>query len=66
MLELYIKSVIIYYIIFIVTTKLGKFTTKNRADINYKNYSKEVKGKVSQLVIAFIPIIRTIYFITII
>ena len=64
MLDLYIKSVIIYLIIFISVEKLGKFTTKNRTDINYNDYLKgNVKGKLSLFSVSLIPILRTIFLI---
>ena len=64
MLDLYIKSVIIYLIIFISVEKLGKFITKNRTDINYNDYLKgNVKGKLSLFSVSLIPILRTIFLI---
>lgn len=64
MLDLYIKSVIIYLIVFIAMEKLGKFITKNRTDINYNDYLKgNVKGKLSLFSVSLIPILRTIFLI---
>lgn len=64
MLSLYIKSVIIYFIIFFAMNRLGKYIIKNRTDINYKDYLKEnVKGKISEFTVALIPLLRTFYLI---
>lgn len=64
MLSLYIKSVIIYFIIFLAMNSLGKFIIKNRTDINYKDYLKNnVKGKISIFTVALIPLLRTFYLI---
>lgn len=64
MLSLYIKSVIIYFIIFSAMDRLGKFIIKNRTDINYKDYLKEnVKGKISTFTVALIPLLRVFYLI---
>lgn len=64
MLSLYIKSVIIYFIIFLAMNNLGKFIIKNRTDINYKDYLKSnIKGKISTFTVALIPLLRTFYLI---
>lgn len=64
MLSLYIKSVIIYFIIFSAMNSLGKFIIENRTDINYKDYLKNnVKGKISIFAVALIPLLRTFYLI---
>lgn len=64
MLSLYIKSVIIYFIIFLAMNSLGKFIIENRTDINYKDYLKNnVKGKISIFTVALIPLLRTFYLI---
>ena len=64
MLSLYIKSVIIYFIIFSAMNSLGKFIIENRTDINYKDYLKNnVKGKISIFTVALIPLLRTFYLI---
>lgn len=64
MLSLYIKSVIIYFIIFLAMNNLGKFIIKNRTDINYKDYLKgDIKGKMSTFTVALIPLLRTFYLI---
>ena len=64
MLSLYIKSVIIYFIIYIAMEKLGKFIVNNRKDINYKEYLKDdVKGKISVFTVCLIPVLRLFYLI---
>ena len=64
MLGLYIKSVVIYFIIFLATHRLGEFITKNRKDINYNEYlTEKINGNISSFTVSLIPIIRTIYLI---
>lgn len=64
MLGLYIKSVVIYFIIFLATNRLGEFITKNRKDINYNEYlTEKINGNISSFTVSLIPIIRTIYLI---
>lgn len=62
MLKIYLVSVIIYFIIFIATSKFAKEMIKNRKDIDYKEYikNKEIKGKLSFTVVSFIPIMRLV------
>lgn len=64
MLGLYIKSVVIYFIIFLATNRLGEFITKNRKDVNYNEYlTEKINGNISCFTVSLIPIIRTIYLI---
>lgn len=59
MLETYLASVVIWFIILHLTSKFCKEMIKNK-DIDYKEYikNKQPKGKLSFIVISFIPIIR--------
>lgn len=64
MVSLYIKSVIIYFIIFLAMNKLGNYIINNRTDINYKDYIKgDTKGKINTFVVSLIPLIRAFYLI---
>ncbi len=64
MLGFYIKTVIIYFIIFLAMNHFGKFIIKNRTDINYNDYKRNINGKISTFTIALIPLLRTFYLIT--
>lgn len=56
MLGLYIKSVIVYLIIFWALKKISKTIIFNREDVNYSNYKRNVKGM--YYIFCFIPILR--------
>lgn len=59
MLGFYIKSTIIYLIIYWALSKILKNSIKNRTDINYNDYKKG-QGKGMYYTFCFIPIIRII------
>ena len=58
MLGFYIKSTIIYLIIYWALSKILKNSIKNRTNINYKDYIKNYNGKGMYYIFCFIPIIR--------
>ena len=60
MLSFYIKSTIIYLIIYWALSKILKNSIKNRNDINYKDYIKNYNGKGMYYTFCFIPIIRVL------
>ena len=60
MLSFYIKSTIIYLIIYWALSKILKSSIKNRTDINYKDYIKNYNGKGMYYIFCFIPIIRVL------
>lgn len=60
MLGFYIKSTIIYLIIYWALSKILKSSIKNRTDINYKDYIKNYNGKGMYYTFCFIPIIRVL------
>lgn len=60
MLGFYIKSTIIYLIIYWALSKILKNSIKNRKDINYKDYIKNYNGKGMYYIFCFIPIIRVL------
>lgn len=60
MLSFYIKSTIIYLIIYWALSKILKSSIKNRTDINYKDYIKNYNGKGMYYTFCFIPIIRVL------
>lgn len=60
MLSFYIKSTIIYLIIYWALSKILKSSIKNRTDINYKDYIKNYNGKGIYYTFCFIPIIRVL------
>lgn len=57
MLSLYIKSVILYLIIYWALMKILRNIMLNREEINYKDYTKG-KGKGMYYIFCFIPILR--------
>lgn len=59
MLSFYIKSTIIYLIIYWALSKILKNSIKNRTDINYNDYKKG-QSKGMYYIFCFIPIIRII------
>lgn len=59
MLGFYIKSTIIYLIIYWALSKILKNSIENRKDINYNDYKKG-QGKGMYYTFCFIPIIRII------
>ena len=61
MLGLYIKSIIVYLIIFLALKKVMKTIILNREDINYKEYMG--KGKGIYYTFTFIPILRILIII---
>ena len=60
MLGFYIKSTIIYLIIYWALSKILKNSIKNRTNINYKDYIKNYNGKGMYYIFCFIPIIRVL------
>ena len=60
MLSFYIKSTIVYLIIYWALSKILKSSIKNRTDINYKDYIKNYNGKGMYYIFCFIPIIRVL------
>lgn len=60
MLSFYIKSTIIYLIIYWALSKILKNSIKNRTNINYKDYIKNYNGKGMYYIFCFIPIIRVL------
>lgn len=58
MLDFYLKSVIVYLIIYWALSKILKNSIKNRTDINYKDYVKNYSGKGLYYIFCFIPVIR--------
>lgn len=67
MLGFYIKSVIVYLIIYWALKKMTKIMILNRNDVNYRNYA--AKGKGMYYTFCFIPILRLlvifiVFFIT--
>lgn len=60
MLSFYIKSTIVYLIIYWALSKILKSSIKNRTDINYKDYIKNYNGKGMYYTFCFIPIIRVL------
>lgn len=67
MLNLYIKSVIIYFIIYWALKKISKTIMFNRKDVNYNNYKGNGKGM--YYIFCFIPLLRlfiigVVFFIT--
>ncbi len=58
MLGFYIKSVIVYLIIFWALKQFSKMIMFNREEINYKNYATGKKG--TYYIFCFIPILRII------
>ena len=67
MLHFYLVTVIIWFIILIVTSKIAKQIMKNKR-IDYSKYFKnKSKTKISFFTISFIPIIRfTVWFMILI
>ena len=59
-ISFYIKSTIIYLIIYWALSKILKSSIKNRTDINYKDYIKNYNGKGMYYTFCFIPIIRVL------
>lgn len=57
MLSLYIKSVIVYLIIYWALNKILKYIMLNREDVNYKDYVKK-NEKGMYYIFCFIPILR--------
>lgn len=57
MLSLYVKSVIIYLIIYWALNKILKNIMLNREDVNYRDYIKQNK-KGAYYIFCFIPILR--------
>ena len=57
MLSLYIKSVIVYLIIYWALNKILKNIALNRKDVNYEDYGKK-DGKGMYYMYCFIPILR--------
>ena len=60
MLGFYIKSVIVYLIIFWALSKILKSSIKNRTDVNYKNYVKNYNCNGLYYIYCFIPVIRVL------
>ena len=59
MLGYYIKSTIVFLIIYFAAKKVGEIMLHNRTDINYKDYVKgETKGM--WYTFCFIPVLRVI------
>lgn len=58
MLSLYLKSVIVYLIIYWALMKIFKNVAFNRDDVNYKDYAG--KGKGMYYIFCFVPILRVI------
>lgn len=58
MLSFYIKSVIVYLIIYWALRRILRNSLRNRKDINYKDYAKKQTGKGTYYIFCFIPIIR--------
>lgn len=64
MLNLYIKSVIFYWIILLATTKLAKYNIESQ-NIDLKKYIKSKgKSKITIPLIALVPIYRFLLFLT--
>ena len=59
MLGYYIKSTIVFLIIYFATKRVGDTILHNRTDINYKDYVKE-EQKGMWYTFCFIPILRVI------
>lgn len=57
MLSLYIKSVIVYLIIYWALKKITTNIMLNRDDVNYKEYAKR-KTKGMYYIFCFVPILR--------
>lgn len=55
MLSLYIKSVIIYFMIYWALKQMFKTVIISRDDVNYKDYAK---GKGMYYIFCFIPLLR--------
>lgn len=67
MLGLYIKTVIVYLIIFWALKKISRTIMLSREDVNYSDYKRNVKGM--YYTFCFIPVLRIliigiIFFIT--
>lgn len=60
MLNLYIKSVIVYLIIFWALSKILKNSLKNRKDVNYNDYVKNYNCNGLYYIYCFIPVIRVL------
>lgn len=58
MLSLYIKSVIVYLLIYWAIKKVLKNIMINREEVNYKEYVGKRKGKGMYYTYCFIPIFR--------
>ena len=56
MLDFYIKSVIVYLIIYWALKKISKTIMLNRNDVDYKEYATNGKGM--YYIFCFIPILR--------
>lgn len=59
MLGYYIKSTIVFLIIYFATKRVGDTMLHNRTDINYKDYVKE-EQKGMWYTFCFIPVVRVI------
>lgn len=59
MLGYYIKSTIVFLIIYFAAKKIGDTIIHNRADINYKDYIKE-DSRGMWYTFCFIPIVRVV------
>lgn len=60
MLNLYIKSTIVYLIIFWALSKILKNSLKNRKDVNYNDYVKKYNCNGLYYIYCFIPVIRVL------
>lgn len=56
MLSFYIKSVIVYLIIYWALMRISKNIIHNRNDVNYKDYAGKEKGM--YYIFCFVPILR--------
>ena len=64
MLGYYIKSTIVFLIIYFAAKRVGETMLHNRTDINYKDYVKE-EQKGMWYTFCFIPVLRVIALIII-
>lgn len=63
MLKIYLSSVIIYTVLLTATEKVAEEIIKSK-DIDYKKYVKgKSNRKISNITIAFIPILRFLMFV---
>lgn len=58
MLSVYLKSIIVYLIIYWALKQIAQNIMSSRTDVNYKEYRGKIKGM--YYIFCFIPILRTL------